>query len=203
MFSVIIPLYNKALYIQRALDSVLNQSFKDYEIIVVNDGSKDGGEEIVSKVYGTKVKLIHQDNQGVSVARNTGIAKAVFDYITFLDADDCWHPDFLFWMYKVLSKNPELKMLGSSYSNATLPHTIENPRIELISNYFDRADANTLFTSSSTVIHKSFFNNNIGFKPHLVRGEDIDVWLRAVDYFGKVAYLQAPLMFYDLKDVFM
>lgn len=199
MFSIIIPLYNKAPYIQRTIDSVLNQSFQDFEIIVVNDGSTDGGEELVKGNYGDQVVLINQINQGVSDARNKGIAHSRFDFLAFLDGDDYWHPDFLNWISHVLERYPEIKMIGTSYTNDSFPSKIENPELELIEDYFAKADYNTLFTSSSTVIHKSFFENNCGFKSHLIRGEDIDVWLRAFDWFGKAAYIHAPLMLYDVN----
>jgi glycosyltransferase involved in cell wall biosynthesis len=76
LFSIIVPLYNKAEYINRALDAVLNQSFTEYEIIIVNDGSTDGSEKIVEDKFGPHVRIIHQKNQGVSTARNTGIQYA-------------------------------------------------------------------------------------------------------------------------------
>ncbi|SFO47790.1 Glycosyltransferase involved in cell wall bisynthesis [Algoriphagus ornithinivorans] len=199
MFSIIIPLYNKSPFIQRAIDSILNQTFSDYEIIVVNDGSTDGGEILVQKVYSDPVILINQSNQGVSAARNTGIAKAKYSWIAFLDSDDFWHPSFLFCINEVISNHPELKMIGSSYSNNGLPASIENPKIKFIDKYFDIAISNTLFTSSSTVIHRSFFEKGTPFKAHLSRGEDIDVWFRAFDFFGKAAYIQEPLMYYDLN----
>lgn len=199
MFSVIIPLYNKKQFVSRSIESVLNQSFIDFEIIVVDDGSIDGGGEFVAAQYGPKIRLIRQANQGVSAARNTGIQHANFDYLAFLDADDVWHPDFLFWMHFVLEKFPEVRMAGSSYSNSELPEKFKDPRISVIDDYFSQADYNTLFTSSSTVIHKSFFELKEGFKTHLTKGEDIDVWLRAFDLFRKACYVHAPLMFYDLK----
>jgi glycosyltransferase involved in cell wall biosynthesis len=199
MFSVIIPLYNKAPFIMRAIDSVLNQTFQDFEIIVVNDGSTDGGESLVEGYKSKSIKLISQKNQGVSAARNTGIKEAKFPYIAFLDADDYWHPDYLFWMTSVLDKYPEAGMLGSSYSNEELPGKILNPTILEIDDYFKRAVHNTLFTSSSTVIRSDFFDKNQGFKSHLTRGEDIDVWLRAFDWFQKAYYVKAPLMHYDLE----
>jgi len=177
----------------------LNQSFTDFEVIVVDDGSTDGGGDLVLTLYGSKVRLIRQANQGVSVARNTGISHAEFDYVAFLDADDLWHIDFLFWMDVVLKKFPGTGMLGSSYSRVELFEKNENPPISVIEDYFIQADYNTLFTSSSTVIHKSFFENRKGFKTNLKIGEDIDVWLRAFDWFKKACYVQAPLMFYDVK----
>jgi glycosyltransferase involved in cell wall biosynthesis len=197
MFSVIIPLYNKAPYLERAIDSVLNQSFKDYEIIVVNDGSTDGGGELVESKYRQQVQLINQENLGVSVARNLGIFHAKYPWIAFLDADDYWHKDYLFFVSKVISSYTDAKMIGASYRiSGSLPNY---PIFEVSSvhNYFTVAVKNTLFTSSSTVIHKSFFESNSGFKENLKKGEDIDVWCRAYDYFGKAYFINNPLVFYD------
>ncbi|EMS32303.1 Glycosyltransferase [Mariniradius saccharolyticus AK6] len=177
----------------------MNQSIPDFEIIVVDDGSTDKGRELVSSIYGSKVRLISQSNQGVSAARNLGIRNATFEYLAFLDADDRWHPDFLYWMKHVLDKYPGLGMVGSSYSSNGLPSKIEDPKISLIEDYFGQADYNTLFTSSSTVLHKSFFREKVGFKPDLIKGEDVDVWFRAFDWFKKACYIHAPLMFYDLN----
>lgn len=166
---------------------------------MVDDGSTDGGGDFVAAHYGSKVKLIFQDNQGVSAARNKGIQNSEFGYMAFLDADDMWHRDFLYWMHHVMEKFPEVRMLGSSYSNVAMPEKFDNPLISKIGDYFAQADYNTLFTSSSTVIHRSFFQNREGFKTHLKKGEDIDVWFRAFDWFRKAYYVRAPLIFYDLK----
>lgn len=177
----------------------MNQSFADFEIIVVDDGSTDGGGELVTSQYGNKVRLISQPNQGVSSARNTGIKNASFEYLAFLDADDVWHPDFLFWMHFIIENFPGIGMLGSSYSNIGLLEKYDNPKISLIEDYFSQADYNTLFTSSSTVLRKDFFENKEGFKTHLTKGEDVDVWFRAFDWFKKACYVHVPLMFYDTK----
>jgi glycosyltransferase involved in cell wall biosynthesis len=198
LFSVVIPLYNKKQFVSRSIDSVLNQSFTDFEIIVVDDGSTDGGGEYVASQYGTKVKLIQQANQGVSDARNTGIRHASFDYVAFLDGDDIWHRDFLNWMHVILQKYPGAGMLGSTYTKEALPEKIIDPKILEIWDYFKQADENTLFTSSSTVIHRNFFMEQDGFNTNLKIGEDIDVWLRSFDWSGKAYFVQSPLMHYDL-----
>ena len=90
--SVVIPLYNKVKYIRRALDSVLNQTSADLEVIVVDDGSTDGGGHVVLRQHDGRVRLIRQGNKGVSVARNRGVSEARADLIAFLDADDEWLP---------------------------------------------------------------------------------------------------------------
>ena len=104
-FSIIIPVYNVEQYIKRCLDSVFNQSYKDFEVIVVNDGTKDNSMDIV-KDY--DVKAINQKNQGLSVARNTGVKKAKGEYIIFLDSDDYIEKDLLKNINESLDNNPDL-----------------------------------------------------------------------------------------------
>ena len=93
--SVVIPLYNKAPYIDRALRSVLAQTFQDFEVIIVDDGSTDGGAKIVKSTTDKRIKLIQQKNSGVSAARNRGIQESKSKLIAFLDADDEWKSRFL------------------------------------------------------------------------------------------------------------
>ena len=104
-FSIVIPVYNVEKYIKRCLDSVFNQSFKDFEVIVVNDGTKDNSMDIVENY---DVKIITQKNQGLSVARNTGVKKAKGEYIIFLDSDDYIEKDLLKNINKSLDNNPDL-----------------------------------------------------------------------------------------------
>ena len=104
-FSIIIPVYNVENYIKRCLDSVFNQSFKDYEVIVVNDGTKDNSMKIVNKY---DVKIINQKNNGLSSARNTGVNNAKGDYLLFLDSDDYIEKDLLKEINKSLDNNPDL-----------------------------------------------------------------------------------------------
>ncbi len=93
--SVIIPLYNKGKYVGRALDSVFSQTFKDFEVVVVDDGSEDEGPDIVRRYKDKRLRLIQQDNAGPGVARNRGISETTGHYVAFLDADDEWLPNFL------------------------------------------------------------------------------------------------------------
>lgn len=94
-YSVVIPLYNKEHYIAGTLRSVLTQTFPDYEVIVVDDGSTDHSLQACKEVRSDKIRVVQQANQGVSAARNKGIELAAGEYICFLDADDTWHPDYL------------------------------------------------------------------------------------------------------------
>jgi len=107
LLSVVIPLYNKARYIRRALDSVLAQTFEDFEVIVVNDGSTDGSEKVVERYTDPRVRLVSQENVGECAARNRGIAEARANLVAFLDADDEWLPGHLAAISRLAEKYPE------------------------------------------------------------------------------------------------
>ena len=104
-FSIIIPVYNVEKYLKKCLESVYNQTYKNYEVIVVNDGTKDNSMDIV-KNYPAKV--INQKNQGLSVARNNGVEKASGEYILFLDSDDYIEKGLLKEINKSLNNNPDI-----------------------------------------------------------------------------------------------
>lgn len=204
MFSVVIPYYKKRQYIERCLDAVFAQTYQDYEIILVDDGSQDDIKEFVESKYSDKVNLIHQENQGVSAARNTGIAAATHDYIAFLDADDCWSSYYLESVQEVILNEGEVKIIGCKYSRTKNDIAIIKPQLKyrIIKDYFSKqVFENTLFTSSSSIINRSFFSANLGFNVNLKRGEDLDVWFRAIASGGKVIYIENILVYYSDEDV--
>ena len=104
-FSIIVPVYNVEKYIKKCLESIFNQSFKDFEVIVVNDGTKDKSMEIVRKY---DVKIIEQENKGLSEARNTGVKNAKGDYLVFIDSDDYIEKDLLKKINESLNNNPDI-----------------------------------------------------------------------------------------------
>ena len=117
-YSVIVPLYNKERYIERTLKSIFAQSFDDYELIVVDDGSTDQSYSIAQKLMGTGVSnrsLVHQENSGVAAARNKGAALAKGDFICFLDSDDWWEPNFLKEIDTLTIHCPDAGLYGSSF----------------------------------------------------------------------------------------
>jgi glycosyltransferase involved in cell wall biosynthesis len=115
MFSVVIALYNKAHMIERTLQSVLNQIFTNYEVIIIDDGSTDNGVEVIHQLTNDpRIRIISQRNQGVSVARNRGVKESKFDYIAFLDGDDEWLPNFLYKIKEAIEKFPTAGMYGTS-----------------------------------------------------------------------------------------
>ena len=114
MISVVIPAYNAGRFIRRTIDSVLAQTYTDYEIIVVDDGSTDNTAEIV-KSYGSKVRYIYQQNAGDGAARNTGIYAAKGEWIAFLDHDDEWLPEKLRLQMELLKRNPQLRWCAANF----------------------------------------------------------------------------------------
>lgn len=111
------PAYNSEVYIRESIDSVLAQSFTDFELIVVDDGSTDATVAVVQRFTDQRIRLIRQPNRGVSVARNTGLEAARGQFITFLDSDDLYYPDFLKTLYHLIQSN-QADMSFSNYSES-------------------------------------------------------------------------------------
>lgn len=210
MFSIIIPLYNKAAYIEKAIQSVLAQTYQEFEIIVVDDGSTDDGW---AKVQSLKQTLNHpiggwggfsQPNQGVSTARNNGVKQAKYDYIAFLDADDWWASTYLEHMKGLIEEFPEAGIFASSYfkvkngQNILAKIGVDVGFERGLINYC-RAYSRSLYQplwTGAVIIKKSIFDSENGFKPRLKMGEDFDLWVRvAIKY--PVALLNKPLAYYN------
>ena len=202
-FSVIIPLYNKAPYVRKTLESVVGQSFKDFELIVVDDGSTDASFAVAKMVLdnsGIRHNLIHQENAGVSTARNKGVAVSHGDYLCFLDADDWWSPAFLAKMDSLINDYPEAGIYGTNYyyvKNGRERICVTKAQTGYINYCKVYADGLSMpLTSISVAIRRSVFEQNKGFKPWLKLGEDFDLWIR-VALRMKVAFLDEPLAYYN------
>ena len=202
-FSVIIPLYNKAPYIKKALGSVMGQTYKDYELVVVDDGSTDDSYRDAKDVLedsGLNYQLLHQENAGVSTARNHGVAVSQGDYLCFLDADDWWDLAFLENMDSLITKNSEAGIYGTNYfyvkngRNRVCVTTAETGYINYCKVYAEKLQM-PLWTGA-VCIPRSVFKEFGGFRSHLKLGEDFDLWIR-ISLKYKVAFLNKPLSFYN------
>lgn len=181
MISVVIPLYNKVHSIASTIESVLAQTYQDYELIVVDDGSTDGSAEVAERMIPPdKGKLLRKINGGVSSARNDGIRVAKGEYVAFLDADDLWELAFLGEMAKLISDFPEAALLGSSYSYLKNGAKISAKK-PITDGYYGIVD-NTqwnyghLYCSSAVCCKRMALNEIGGFDERITYGEDIDVW---------------------------
>ncbi len=186
MLSVVIPLYNKGPYIARAVASVLSQTFQDFEIVVVDDGSTDGGGDVVREIDSKKIRLLRQSNHGVSAARNVGISEAKGDLIAFLDADDEWKPGFLEKIVYLRGKYPRAGAYATDVVSIQADGTQKVRNLEIfegdaedgiIQNYFKVASKLPL-TSSSTAVPKRVLSEVGGFHLFEELSEDVDTWIR-------------------------
>ena len=203
-FSVIIPLYNKAPYVRKALETVCAQTYREYEIIVINDGSTDNSaiiaEDYLNGVEGISYKILSQQNAGVSAARNNGIAQASGDYIAFLDADDWWEPTFLEKMAQHIEDYPEAGLYASNYmyykpgKTRVAVNNIETGYFNYPKAYYEGGAMPV--TSISVVIPRKVLDETGGFPLGIKLGEDFLLWAKiAMQY--KVAFLNEPLAWYN------
>ena len=207
-FSVVIPLYNKAPYVAKAIGSVLSQTFTDYELVIVDDGSKDNSAEIAARVIEgyANCRLLKQENAGVSMARNNGVAVSQGEYLCFLDADDWWEPAFLEEMSHLIENFPEAGIYGTNYT--IVNETKHKTRVAKVGvgEGFEKGYVNYCHVYASTMymplwtgavcVPKYVFEAEGGFNPRLKMSEDFDLWIRVVMH-HKVAFLNRPLSNYN------
>ena len=185
-FSVIIPLYNKEKYIENTIKSVLNQSFDDFEIIIVDDGSTDKSYQIASSFKNEKIKLLKQKNQGVSVARNFGVAHAASKYIALLDADDIWYENHLIELKKQIALFPNAGLYCNNYEvfyregmsrKASFNFEYGTATL-LVPDYFKASIINPVAWTSAVGFSKTLFESLGGFNPYYKTTQDLDLWIR-------------------------
>lgn len=181
MFSVVIPLYNKELSIENTLQSVLNQTFQEFEIVIVNDGSTDNSVEVVKQFKDERIRIINQENQGVSTARNKGIKEAKYEWIAFLDGDDLWMENHLEEIVKMMKHYPNEKVYVTSFEYSDKREIYRHPRessIFKIEDYFKEAIKEPLIWTSIVIVQKDILIQVGLFESHLILGEDKDLWSR-------------------------
>jgi len=186
-YSVIIPLYNKKKEISATVESVLFQSEQDFELLVVNDGSTDGSADIVRKIRDPRLRLIEQENRGVSAARNRGIREARGEILCFLDGDDLWDPNFLAIINELFAAFPEAAAACPSYQ-VLYGERVVHPKWRsvsldapsLVKDFFEMATAPFWVMNSSCLAVKSaaVHSMDVWFPEGERVNEDLDFFLR-------------------------
>ncbi|MDY6898228.1 MAG: glycosyltransferase [Cyanobacteriota bacterium] len=196
--SVIIPAYNAMNYLPQTVESLLKQSFTDFEVIIVNDGSSDGIEKWANTITDNRVKLISQKNQGTAVARNTGIADAEGAYIAFLDSDDLWEENLLEKQVHCLDNNPGVGLvyawvksidakgndLGQIYGHDSEGYVWEK-----------LLEGNIIWSGSAAMVRRDCFEKSGVFDANLKLAEDWEMWIRIAKNYS-FAVIKEPLVSY-------
>jgi len=193
--SVIIPTYNRAIFLVEAINSVLEQTYKKYEIIVIDDGSTDSTSEII-KQFGNKIRYFYQENGGPSAARNAGIKNAKGDLVAFIDSDDVWLPDKLSQQVQLFDENHRLGLVSSAYyscdSNLNINRIIKDDRLTNKKYIMKKLFIRNIFPTPTVLVKREcfekvgLFNESYGF------AEDWEMWVRIVLEYD-LAYIKTPL----------
>jgi glycosyltransferase involved in cell wall biosynthesis len=208
MISIVIPLYNKERSIVSTIESVFIQTYKDWELIIVDDGSTDKSLQAVEgfirglKVENWRLKIVSKPNGGVCSARNRGIIEAKGEFVALLDGDDLWDKEYLTEQVKMIRDFPEAAMWGINFAEVNKGKLVRSLRTALpdgyrgyVENYFQmNGRISDLFCSSSVIIRKEVFNKLGMFDERIKYAEDTDMWWRII--------ATNPVAFYDKYMVF-
>ncbi len=198
LISVIIPVYNGEKTIRETIESVLNQTFREFELLVINDGSQDRTLEIVESIQDSRLKVFSYPNAGQSTSRNRGIELATGEYISFIDADDLWTPDKLEAQVKVLQENPQAAVAyswtnwidESSQLVGKGSHITEKGKVfaKLLLNDF-------VANGSNSLIRRQVLTEVGGFDASVTPAEDWDMWLRIAAHYEFVAVPSSQVLY--------
>lgn len=203
MISVVIPLYNKQESISETLNSVINQTHRDFEVVIVDDGSTDNSMSVVKdfELIDSRIRVIAKDNGGVSSARNLGVVCAKYDYIAFLDADDLWNENYLEEQVKLIKEFPLAGMWGAAWGHIKDGIVVEKDFCisEDFRGYVVDYWAKNLYLywTSAIVVNKKAFNSVGGFDERINYGEDLDVWYQIILNFP-IVFFNRVLAYYQL-----
>jgi len=193
--SVIIPTYNRSQFVCETVESVLSQTYKDFEIIVIDDGSTDGTKDVLAH-YSDQIKYIYQQNQGVGAARNKGITEARGEYLAFIDDDDLWLPEKLEKQVEYMDNHPDVAFVstGTYVIDVDGNDVAKWQKYESSRQTFESLVEDNFIFNLTVLLRKNCFENVGGFDTRLAISQDYDLWLRLAKRY-KFAYLD----FYSAK----
>ena len=184
-FSIVIAVFNKEKYIADTLKSVLEQTYQNFEIVILNDGSTDNSEAEILKFKDPRIRYFSKENAGASAARNFTIQKAKFEYIALMDADDYWYPNHLEEQNRMINKFPRESVFATATEITRNAKTFKNNYSiqtngidPVLVNYFEASQLDSVLLSISTVIKKEVFENVGWYNPKIKSGEDTDLYVR-------------------------
>ena len=205
-FSIIVPLYNKAPYVRKSLDSIFAQTYKNYQVIVIDDGSTDNSAAICENFINSltpslvhSICLLRQANSGVAAARNRGVKESKGEYVCFLDADDWWEPTFLEEIDKLIAEYPDAGIYATNYIYYKPGKT--HVALSLPRGYMNYPEAylqcgSMPVTSITTCMPRKVFNEMEGFSAGVKLGEDFLLWAKTALHYP-VAFCEKPLAYYN------
>lgn len=207
LFSVVIPLYNKRDYIKETIESVLSQTYTDFEVIIVNDSSTDDSLAIAQSFDDGRIRIYTKPNGGVSDTRNYGLKKANGEYICFLDADDLWNNNYLKNLTSIISKYPNAGFICGAYTTfknkvnniikTTIFDEVPESYVAKIDFFKESVKRKRIISLTSSVCVRKIILENMDtwFAERVNNGEDADMWVRlAIE--TDVVYYNKPMMFY-------
>ncbi len=197
--SVIIPTYNHANYVAESIESVLSQTYKDYELIIVNDGSPDDTEEVLQPyIHRGQIRYICQENQGQASARNRGLSECQGKYVAFLDDDDLWPMDKLQWQVEYLEANSQCNVVGGAVvmlDNNSPRGDVCNESGHSMLTYAQLFYGNPFNSPGQVLIRKSALEGIGGFDTSIWGADDFDVFLRLAELSPIASFLKTALYY--------
>jgi len=197
-FSIVIPTYNRADSVTHTLESCFSQSFSDFEIVVVDDGSSDNTVDVLGQIDDPRLKVCTQENAGPAAARNTGMDNASGDYIAFLDSDDVWYPEFLASADQMLAENPDQVLYGQIIVDRGVGRYWVKPDrvIGKDESIYDYLYVDGHFIQTSTIVMPADLKNEVRWDEAVTFGDNdqfaIDLWQTKTPF----ALLPKPLTLY-------
>jgi glycosyltransferase involved in cell wall biosynthesis len=198
IISIIIPAYNSEKTIKRTVESILNQSFSNFELIIINDGSNDSTLDVISSIYDSRIKVFTYPNAGANVGRNRGINLAEGEFVSFIDADDIWTQDKLQSQFQALQDNPEATVSYSwtDYINEEDEFVVTGTHITANGDVYEELLlTNFLENGSNPLIRKDALIELGGFDESLSAGQDWEMWLRLATKYKFVAVPKVQILY--------
>ncbi|MEH2390190.1 MAG: glycosyltransferase [Nostoc sp.] len=196
--SVIIPAYNSEKTIKETIESVLNQTFANFELIIINDGSQDSTVDVITQIQDSRIRLFSYPNAGGNVSRNRGLHLAVGEFVSFLDADDLWTPDKLQSQFKALQEDVTAKVAYSwaDYINPNGKFLLSGKRINVNGNVYENLLVNNfLENGSNPLICRKALITLGGFNESLSAAQDWDMWLRLASKFDFICVPSVQILY--------